>query len=333
MKQPPPFALWIVRALFVLAAVGVGVYASNLTGGSLWMSILAAAGAGSGLVAIELLSARTAPRTVSAICFGLLVGFVGAQLCVVFLTFRGDEFPAESLAVLRVALTAAFCYLAVAILLRTGDQWRMIVPYVEFRRRHVEGDRPILLDTSVLIDGRIQAMSGQHLFDNPLLVPRCVIAELQRLSDAREKTKRSRGRRGLEVLSRLRREGLAEILRSDDAVGEVDARLIALARRHDGKLMSLDGGLVRAAEIEGVTVIDLSAVEKVFRARLIPGEQVEIELVRQGEETGQAVGFLEDGTMVVVGQARERIGDTVSVSITKSLQTAGGRIAFARLDS
>lgn len=326
-----PFALWIIRALFLLTAVGVGVYAVNKLGGRIFTSILAAAGLGLLVVGAEIISSKTSLKTVSAICFGLLVGFVGAQLCVVFLTFRGDEIAPDVLAVLRVALTALFCYFAITILLRTGDQWRILVPYVEFRRRHIEGDRPILLDTSVLIDGRVRAIVSQNLFDNPLLVPRCVVQELQRLSDSKDRLKRQRGRRGLDLLAELRKEGRAEVLAGEVAEGAVDAQLMEQAKLEDAKLMTLDRGLVRMAEVEGVTVIDLLTVEKVFRPRLVAGESLELELVREGEEAGQAIGFLEDGTMVVVGQARASIGSRVQVSITKSLQTAGGRLAFAKL--
>jgi uncharacterized protein YacL len=189
-----------------------------------------------------------------------------------------------------------------------------------------------LLDTSVIIDGRIVDIVASGFLDGPLIVPRFVLAELQLLADSADATKRARGKRGLEVLERLRGVG-GDFQVVDHQVDDnaVDAKLVTLARRRGSKIVTNDFNLNRVARLQDVAVLNMNELANAVKVVALPGEEMAVNIVRDGKEMNQGVGFLDDGTMVVVENGRERKGENVGVEVTSVLQTAAGRMIFARI--
>jgi uncharacterized protein YacL len=190
----------------------------------------------------------------------------------------------------------------------------------------------VLLDTSVIIDGRIADLARTGFLDAPLIVPRFVLDELQFIADAADPQRRSRGRRGLETLNRLRQEA-AITVQIDDAdfpdLREVDGKLVRLATQRGWRILTNDFNLGRVAELQGVRVLNLNALAAAVRPPVTPGEELHLRVVQEGREPGQGVGYLDDGTMVVVDGGRSLVGQETSVTVTRLLPTGAGRLVFA----
>jgi uncharacterized protein YacL len=190
----------------------------------------------------------------------------------------------------------------------------------------------ILLDTSVVIDGRVADVAETGFLDATLLVPRFVLAELQQVADSADALRRNRGRRGLEVLNRLQQSQIARVEISDrepGITGDVDRKLMHLAEELGCPIMTNDYNLNRVAEIQGLRVLNLNELANAVKTLLLPGERLDVGIIQEGKETGQGVGYLDDGTMIVVEEGREHIGSVIPVTVTRVLQTVAGRMIFA----
>jgi uncharacterized protein YacL len=238
---------------------------------------------------------------------------------------------------LSLILTVICCYIAISTLLQTKDEFRFIIPYVEFSKQ-VKGAKPLVLDTSVIIDGRIADICDTRFIDTKLIVPRFVLQELQSVADSSDKLKRNRGRRGLDMLKRMQNNPKVElqmheanlpILRD---IHKVDERLVVLAKALDARVVTNDYNLNKIAQLQGVEVINLNELANALKSVALPGEQMTVRLIKPGDQYGQGVGYLEDGTMVVVEQGRSMIGQEVSITVTSVLQTPAGRMIFGRLE-
>ncbi len=195
--------------------------------------------------------------------------------------------------------------------------------------------RTILLDTSVLIDGRIADISRTGFLPGSLLIPRFVLNELQYIADSPDNMRRQRGRRGMEVLSALQKEPAIPVRISDidvEGMREVDDKLVVLARQMRCPILTNDYNLNRIAELQGVTVLNINELANAVKSVLIPGEIMTVQVIQEGRETGQGVAYMDDGTMVVVENGREYMDKSIQVTVTKVLQTAAGRMIFARPD-
>ena len=222
-------------------------------------------------------------------------------------------------------------------LLQTKDDFRFIIPYMEFSKE-VKGARPLVLDTSVVIDGRIADVAETRVIDQPLVVPRFVLQELQSIADSSDKLRRNRGRRGLDILNRLQKSPGIEV-RIHDAeipelagIREVDQRLVILAKHLGGKVVTNDYNLNKIARLQGVEVINLNDLANAMKPIVLPGETLTVKLLKRGEEPGQGVGYLDDGTMVVAEQGAYHLGETVRLTVTSVLQTSAGRMIFGRME-
>jgi uncharacterized protein YacL len=241
-------------------------------------------------------------------------------------------------ALVTLLLTIVCCYVCVSLLLQTKDEFRFIIPYVEFSKQ-VKGGRPLVLDTSVIIDGRIADICDTRFIDTKLVVPRFVLQELQSVADSSDKLKRNRGRRGLDMLKRMQNNTKVELQIHEGNLPElrnvhkVDERLVVLAKALGARVVTNDYNLNKIAQLQGVEVINLNELANSLKSVALPGEGMTVRLVKAGDQMGQGVGYLEDGTMVVVEQGRALIGQEVTITVTSVLQTPAGRMIFGRIES
>ena len=239
-----------------------------------------------------------------------------------------------------LAAAVVFCYLSVVILTsRQKDLQSLFSSYRPTVQQQgvpgaASGESFVLLDTSVIIDGRIADISQTGFIRATLLVPNFILMELQHIADSADRIRRGRGRRGLEVLGTLQNEAPIPTRITDIDVSEVrdvDSKLIALARHLHCPIMTNDYNLNRVAELQGVTVLNVNDLANAVKVIFLPGELLTIKIIQEGREADQGVGYLEDGTMVVVEDGRPLISQTMEVTVTKVLQTTAGRMIFAKL--
>jgi uncharacterized protein YacL len=219
--------------------------------------------------------------------------------------------------------------------LQTKDDFRFIVPYVEFSKQ-TKGARPIVLDTSVLIDARIADIARTGIIENQVIVPRFVVLELQAIADGADKLKRNRGRRGLDTLADLKANPKIEMIDYDppgrhDTKLPVDERLLHVARDLNARVLTNDFNLNKVAQLRGVDVVNVNDLANAVKPVVLPGERMVVRLVKPGEEAGQGVGYLDDGTMVVVEQARQHLNEEVEFTVTNTRQTSAGKMIFGRM--
>jgi uncharacterized protein YacL len=238
---------------------------------------------------------------------------------------------------IKTLLGASAVFMCVSFILQTKDDFRFVIPYVEFSKQ-TKGARPILLDTSVIIDGRIGDIADTRILESQLVVPRFVLAELQAIADSDDKLKRNRGRRGLDVLNRLQSNDKIEIKILDarvpavDDAADVDAKLVALGQHLDARVVTNDYNLNKIAQLRGVEVININDLANALKPVVLPGEMMTVKVIKPGEESGQGVGYLEDGTMVVAEGGRDHLGKEVAITVTSVLQTSAGRMIFGRME-
>lgn len=280
-------------------------------------------------------------QALSGLFFGLLAGLALAYVLglvvdlVAGLNSAWAGSPFVTLAKLLVGAMTVF--LCVSFIMQTKDDFRFVIPYVEFSKQ-TKGARPLVLDTSVIIDGRIADIADTRVLESQLIIPRFVLAELQAIADSADKLKRNRGRRGLDMLNRLQTSDRIDLVIMDARVREVDEapdvdnKLVALARHLGGRVITNDYNLSKVAQLRSVDVININDLANALKPVVLPGEAMIVKVIKPGEEVGQGVGYLEDGTMVVAEGGRDHIGEEVSITVTSVLQTSAGRMIFGRLE-
>ncbi len=327
--------LKLVRVLFLLACMSLGVLLASVAGENRLGGGLLGAALGVIVLGLEFGVTRRYASEVPTLILALTLGFLAAQLLAPAVHHIPwvRELKPEAQPLVDVFLILLFGYLSVAVIVQTKDEFKFSIPYVQFRREG-RGRRPLLLDTSALIDARILEIAMSGMLDAPVILPRPVLLELQAVADSSDALKRTRGRRGLDGIQRLQANPHLEI-RLDETPrqgGEdVDQHLVRLAKRLDARLVTTDLNLEKVARVEGADVLNVAALANLLRPAVLGGEVFEVHLARPGEEAGQGVGFLEDGTMVVVEGGRGRVGQSVRVEATNVLQTSAGRLVFAKL--
>lgn len=280
---------------------------------------------------------RMPPEELGAIIIGIFMGLIAAAL----VSFPLSFLPSPFRQIAPIAAAIVFCYLSVVILsLRQNDlrnffsSLRPVFTASPSPQDGKEEANAILLDTSVIIDGRIADISKTGFIRSTLLVPNFVLTELQHIADSADTLRRNRGRRGLEVLGILQQDVPVPIKITDMDVSEVrdvDSKLVALARELNCPIMTNDYNLNRVAELQGVPVLNVNDLANAVKAAYLPGEELSVKIIQEGKEYGQGVGYLDDGTMIVVEDGVDHIDETKVVTVTKVLQTTAGRMIFARL--
>jgi uncharacterized protein YacL len=295
---------------------------------------------------LDILTNRKKLSAVSAILFGAFAGLILTILLGLLIDFFVQVFylepgtPDEQKAfvqrvvlLVKVIIGLGLSYLGASTILQTQDDFRLVIPYVEFAKQ-IRGTKPFILDTSALIDGRILDISEVGLLQVPLVVPRFVIDELQTLSDSGDKLKRARGRRGLDILGKLQKNPRMDITIDATIVPgkDVDQMLVELGKLMPGSIMTTDAGLVRVASIQGVASMNIHDLANALKPSVIPGEPLSVHLIKPGEQQGQGVGYLEDGTMIVAENGSDFIGQEVQLIVTSTMQTSAGRLIFGRVN-
>jgi len=273
-------------------------------------------------------------RGLSAITFGLAVGALIAYFLTsspLFAPLENDPELAQTLFLSQLVLYVISMYLATVLALRGKDEFNLVIPYVRFSSQNVETPLAVV-DTSALIDGRIAAICESQWFGHTLLIPRFVLSELQGIADSSDPTRKEKGRKGLEVLNRLRRIKHVDLRIHESDVPHadaVDSKLVYLAESMKAKLLTTDYNLAKMAEFHGVVWLNIASLIKALNQEVSVGTWVTAQLVRQGKDAGQAIGYLPDGSMLVVNNGRDRIGTEVRVEVDSVVPTSGGKMVFA----
>ena len=344
--------LWIFRFIFIIVVAGVlfvNVSSPEISGAAdstnFWAVVVSGVGMMVFFFFLEVLTPRAKLSALAGVFFGLLVGLLisGALAPVVDMindSFRAGEaglLSGDAVTAIKWMIGICICYLTISIVMRTKDDVRFVVPYVEFAKQ-TKGARPLILDTSAIIDGRIADLCQSKLFDAPLLVPRFVLSELQLIADSADKLKRNRGRRGLDVLNKMQTTPVIDVEIDDTVIAEVeeakgvDQKLMLFTKICNGRLATTDYNLSKVAQVRSVDVININDLANSLKVVALPGETMEVKIIKPGEEAEQGIGYLDDGTMIVVEDARNKIGRELVISVTSSLQTSAGKMIFGKFE-
>lgn len=285
---------------------------------------------------VEARLARTAFLDILFGSLGLIVGLIISALLGFILT----DFPLIG-PLITVLSAVMFGYLGVSITTRKRDEATLTLGVFGKGSKHEyaqgpsrpENGQPKVLDTSVIIDGRIADIVKTGFLEGPLVIGRFVLEELQHIADSADMLKRNRGRRGLDILNRIQKEIGAEVRIWEEPTGdslEVDAKLVKLAKELGGKVVTNDFNLNKVAELQGVPVLNINELANAVKPAVLPGEEMTVTVIKDGKEAGQGVAYLDDGTMIVVDNGKRYIGDSIGVTVTSVLQTAAGRMIFVK---
>ncbi|MHC4159297.1 MAG: TRAM domain-containing protein [Planctomycetota bacterium] len=341
--------LWVFRAVFLIIIVSVlfiHISSPEISGESgranfnaiLWSGLVLAVAA----FIVDFFTPKKSLAALAGVFFGLLVGIftswglspVVDMINDIYPFFRFSETAVQAI---KLMMGICICFLIISIVMRTKDDVRFVVPYVEFAKQ-TKGSRPLVLDTSAIVDGRIADLYQSRLFDAPLIVPRFVLNELQLIADSADKLKRNRGRRGLDILNKMQTNPIIDVEIDDTVIPEVeevigvDQKLMMFAKNCNGKVATTDYNLSKVAQVRGVDVLNVNDLANSLKAIVLPGETMEVKIIKPGEEADQGIGYLDDGTMIVVEGARNKIGQQLVISVTSSLQTSAGKMIFGKFE-
>jgi len=284
------------------------------------------------ILLLEMAMKKISLRGLSAAVFGLILGILISKLIVnTFVATIEEPFYT----IFQTVHIMVFSYLGMVLALRGKDEFNVIIPYVKFKRQDV-AENLILLDTSVIIDGRIADLCTTKFVSGRFIIPRFVLKELQHIADSKDPIKRSRGRRGLDILSKVQKNTNIDVkIHEEDIpdVQDVDAKLIRLAKILNAKIFTNDFNLNKVAELESIPVLNINDLANALKVVVLPGEELDVRVIKEGKESNQGIAYLDDGTMVVVENGRHLIGKNLRVSVTSVLQTSAGRMIFAKTDS
>ncbi len=325
-----------IRVFFICLSMAAGYYigSSYAALNATWPIVGAAIGlfAAGFLMLGEMLMQKISTRNLSAGLVGLVFGIFMSWILMAVVKLIPME--TEVLLSIHIVITLIFCYLGMVIAMRGKDEFSLIIPYVKFERRD-QAEQMVILDTSVIIDGRIADICQTKFVSGRLIIPRFVLKELQQIADSQDSLKRNRGRRGLDILNKMQKNPSTDIKIADEdfpEITEVDAKLIKMAIVIGGKIVTNDDNLNKIAELQGVVVLNINDLANALRPVVLPGEIMQIRITKEGKEYNQGIAYLDDGTMVVVDNARYLIGQNLKAVVTSVLQTSAGRMIFAKVD-
>lgn len=351
--------LHVLRTLFILLMGAVGWYylqhPTQFLGHYTWTVMAFALVVGVAVVCVDIVSPRRKLAIFSGTLFGLVVGLLvafGVSFVVKLIVEQQMPIPASIydkpaktefldrrgaiIEFVDVLVGVISSYLAISFILQTKDDFRFIVPFVEFAKER-RGVRPMLVDTSVLIDGRIADIAATGIIESQLIIPRFVLEELQLIADSGDRLKRNRGRRGLDVLAKLQQNRKVEVVlwegapQDEQLATDVDTKLTMLGKELSARVLTTDFNLNKVATLRSVDVININQLALAVKPIVLPGEKMFVRIAKAGDQPGQGVGFLEDGTMVVIEHGRSHVNEEVEFTVTSSLQNNTGKMIFGRL--
>jgi len=339
--------LWTFRAAFIviiLSVLFVHISSEEISADRanfwaiVWGCIILAVTA----FLIDFLTPKKSLASLAGVFCGLLVGIFISWALAPVVDMANEIYPflglsQSAIQAIKLMMGICICFLIISIVMRTKDDVRFVVPYVEFAKQ-TKGARPLVVDTSAIIDGRIADLYHNRLFDAPLVIPRFVINELQLIADSADKLKRNRGRRGLDIIKRMQDNSFIDVEIDDTMIPEieetkgVDQKLVLFSKNCNGRLVTTDYNLSKVAQVREVDVLNINDLANSLKTVALPGETMEVKIIKPGEEAEQGIGYLDDGTMVVVEGARYKIGKDIVLSVTSSLQTSAGKMIFGKFE-
>ncbi|HEX68622.1 MAG TPA: PIN domain-containing protein [bacterium] len=322
----------LMRFLFLLSCVTVGYQMSlgwAISRSTQFIGVLIGFVGAILVLSIEWCLKKAPAKGLIAGGIGLLSGLLLATLITnSIVTFPFD--PRIAL-YLRVGLSLSLGYIGMVVAWRKRDEFRILFPQLDARR----GVRKYkILDTSVIIDGRIADVAESGFLEGEIIIPKFVLSELQHIADSPDPLKRARGRRGLDILTRMQKSTKVGVMleeRDYPHISEVDSKLIQLAKDLNAKIITNDYNLNKVAKLENVEVLNINELASALRPVILPNEVIKVRIVKEGKEPNQGVAYLEDGTMVVVNEGKHFMGEEVSVEVTSVLQTSAGRMIFGKI--
>ncbi len=297
-----------------------------------WLGIAIGSALAGAIIALERAAGEIPPKVLLGGLLGLIVSLLLAHLLTTSLLTMPFIGGLDSL-VVRGLIHAGLAYIGMVLGARKGAQFDLN-EYKKLFRGETREENPKILDTSVIIDGRVADICETGFLEGTLIIPQFVLRELQQIADSSDPIKRNRGRRGLDILQRIQRSMDVEvkILEQDfPRIRDVDSKLVALGKQLRGKILTNDFNLNKVAELQGVRVLNVNQLANAVKPVVLPGELMNVHILKEGKEYGQGVAYLDDGTMVVVDSARKYVGKNVEVAVTSVLQTTAGRMIFTRL--
>ena len=343
-------AFYVLRGAFILFATAIAALyvlplqrPAEMRVSEVAMAVGIAVGVALAMIVIDIGIRRKRLAVISGVFVGLIAGMIVGWALGLMVDLYGVVIGVEqmepeqrnsylqAMSGTKIFLGLVTCYWGITLVLQTKGDFRFILPYLEFAKQ-VRGTRSVLLDSSVIIDGRIVDVIDTQILQGGLIVPKFVLDELQLIADSSDKLRRTRGRRGLEILQKLQDDPNIDISihEVEPAGANVDQKLVTLAMETQARVMTNDYNLNKICGLRGVDVINLNDVAKALRPVALPGEAMHVRIAKPGEGIGQGVGYLEDGTMVVVEGARKMIGEEIEMTVTSTLQTSAGRMIFGR---
>jgi uncharacterized protein YacL len=286
-------------------------------------------------VVLEVFGRRVSLKGLSSAVFGILLGLLLAWIFSETL----NQFPlpkdlsVEFINNIKLFVVFVFVYLGLTLGIKGKDEFNLVIPYVKFKRQDMRDER-IVVDTSSIIDGRISDIVKTNFIEAKFIVPRFVLNELHALADSTDHMKRQKGKRGIEILHSLKKETNIDVEIYDqnvESVKSVDEKIVKLAQDLESKVLTTDYNLNRIAQLQGVKVLNINDLANALKPTFMAGQRFTLKLIKEGKEQNQALGYLEDGTMVVVEGAKRLIGKTVPIEVTSVLQSSSGRIVFTKL--
>lgn len=326
-----------LRLFILLISASLGYYFGSQShlvpsGQIPWLGIGLGIGAGLLIILIDLFFKRVTVKNILSVLLGIALGLLIHKLLVSLLAYTSVESSFRDQFSLITAVI--FAYLGAVTILRGQDEFSLVLPFIQLEAKGKQ-EEIILLDTSVIIDGRIADICETGFLAGKLYLPRFVLKELQLIADSSDPLKRNRGRRGLDILNRMKANPSIQIRINETDFAEiptVDAKLVKVAQVLNAKIFTNDYNLNKVAELQGVRVLNINELANALKPIVMPGETMQVKVLKEGKEQEQGVAYLDDGTMVVVDGGRKFISQTIQVVITSVLQTQAGRMIFSKPD-
>ena len=330
MNSGPTITL--LRALFIVFTGFLGSEIGHSIWGAPKLGTCGGVAFGLAIVLADRLLKGFSLRMFSSATFGLLLGLVSSRLLIASgLLYRT---PLDVQWLVSLTIYATLGYIGMMLAMRSNrDEFALIIPYIRFRDQS-PNDLPILVDSNIIIDGRLAELVATGFLSRSLIIPRFILEELQTLADSHDPARREKGRLALARLQELQRDPTLTVTIHEvpvDPFAAVDSKLIQLAKMLSARLLSNDGNLCSIARLQGITALNLNDLNKALRPVVGAGDEITLTLTKEGREAHQAVGYLPDGTMIVVNNSRAQVGKSVRVSISSVRQTSAGRLFFAEL--